>query len=162
MFFCSGTKQKPKQYLLVGHCEFHSFQHLRSYWFLINARLAWLLATLWTSPLSFLTETHTCLCSQVDVFGLGVRDTVPTAADGRTLQTSLQHLWQFIRLSRCVLRQNDWRRADAWVVSHDSLPWMGRRTSIVSLPNHGYAHVSHYTHHCVLGHQVRNANYAGV
>ena len=138
--------------------------------------MAWLLATLWTSPQSLLTAPkslltapqslltapqslltapHTRLCSKVDVFGPSVRDPVPAAADGRAFQTPLQHVRQFSRLPRGVFRQNDRRGGAAWVACLDPLPRVGWRTSTFPLPDHGYAHVSYYSHRCFLGHQVR-------
>ena len=91
------------------------------------------------------------------MFGPGVRDPVPAASDGRAFQTSLQHVWQSVRLHRGVLSQTDWRRGDARPASHDPLPRVGWRTSTLPLPDIGYDHVSCDAHWCFLGHKVRNS-----
>ena len=127
-----------------------------------STHVTWVLTTLWSSPLFFLTAPHTCLCSQVDVLGPGVRDPLPAAADGSAFQTSLQHVWQFVRLHSGVLRQNDGRGADARAVPHDPLPRLGWRTSTLPLPDPGYDHVTSYARRCFLGHQVRHCTYSEV
>ena len=93
------------------------------------------------------------------MLGPGVRDPLPATSDGSAFQTSLQHVWQSVRLYCGVLRQTDGRRADARAAPHDPLPRLEWRTTTLPLPDPGYAHVSCYARRCFLGHEVRHLTY---
>lgn len=76
---------------------------------------------------------------QVDVLGLGVRDPVPSTADGGPLQAALQHVRVTGRLYRGAAGAPHWRGEDAGPPCPHTLPGVGRgqRGAALPLPDHG-------------------------
>lgn len=76
------------------------------------------------------------------------------AFDGRAFQTSLQYIRQFGSLYSRLLCTDVWRRADVGFAGGYPLPRLGRRKTIISIPNHGYAHVTIHVGFGLIPNQV--------
>ena len=90
---------------------------------------------------------------QVDVFGPGVRDPVPSAADGGPLQRPLQHLRQSVGLLRRPPGAGVRRRVTPRLACLHQVPRLGRGRAAPTLPlqNYGHAHVSLHAGRRFLG-----------